>query len=159
MGTTNLHAKHSVNAMLNYAYAVMESRLRIAAVAAGLDPTVGYMHARHPGRLALVYDLMEPLRPKVDEMVLQFVREHTFSPSDFVVTATGVCRLHPRLARQVSGLTVTAEGIDAVVRRTVTQLMLAAGRTIPKAISRWTTQVEEKDGPLEQCQGEEKIAK
>jgi CRISP-associated protein Cas1 len=53
--------------MLNYAYAVLESQVRIATVSSeGLDATIGYLHACRPGRMALVYDLMEPLRPRVD---------------------------------------------------------------------------------------------
>lgn len=86
---------HPVNAMLNYAYAVLESQVRITAVSYGLDPTVGNLHASHQGRLALVYDLMELLRPRVDRLVPEFVRVNTFSPADFVMTRTGVCRLHP----------------------------------------------------------------
>jgi len=41
----NRHASHPVNAMLNYAYAVLESQVRIATVSQGLDPQVGYLHA------------------------------------------------------------------------------------------------------------------
>jgi CRISP-associated protein Cas1 len=59
--------------MLNYAYAVRESQVRIAAVSQGLDPTIGYLHTRRHVRAALVYDLMEPMRPQVDRLVLSFV--------------------------------------------------------------------------------------
>lgn len=111
LGKSNRTATHPVNAILNYAYGVLESQVRIAAVAAGLDPTVGYLHARHPGRLALVYDLMEPLRPEVDRQVLAFLRTRALSPSDFVLTERGVCRLHPQLARQIVTL-VTAVGVS-----------------------------------------------
>jgi CRISPR-associated protein Cas1 len=55
--------RHLVNEMLNYAYAVLESQVRIATVSQGLDSTIGYLHASRSGRVALVYDLMEPLRP------------------------------------------------------------------------------------------------
>jgi CRISPR-associated endonuclease Cas1 len=106
MDGTNRHATHPVNAMLNYAYACLESQVPIAAAAYGLDPTIGHLHAVLPRRLALVYDLMEPLRPPVDRMILKFVRTNTFSPADFVPTPTGVCRLHPQLARRVAVLTV-----------------------------------------------------
>jgi CRISPR-associated protein Cas1 len=44
--------------MLNYAYAVLESQVRIAAVSQGLDPTIAYLHTTRPGRVVLVYDLM-----------------------------------------------------------------------------------------------------
>jgi CRISPR-associated protein Cas1 len=53
----NRHATHPVNAMLNYAYAVLESQVRIATVSQGLDPTIGYLHMCRPGRAALVHDL------------------------------------------------------------------------------------------------------
>ncbi len=112
---TNRHATHPVNAMLNYAYGVLESQVRIAAVAAGLDPSIGYLHACRPGRVALVYDLMEPLRPRVDRLVLDFVHRHTFVPGDVVLTERGVCRLHPQLARVVAALGVSKEVVEEIV--------------------------------------------
>jgi CRISPR/Cas system-associated endonuclease Cas1 len=39
-------------------------------------------------RPALVFDLMEPLRPVVK--VLEFVRSHTFHPADFTIRPDGV---------------------------------------------------------------------
>jgi CRISPR-associated protein Cas1 len=91
---------HPMNAMLNYAYAVLESRVCIATVFQGFDPHIGYLHACRPGRAALVYDLMELLRPQKDRLVLEFVRLHSFSPADFVLKEDGVCRLHSQLARR-----------------------------------------------------------
>jgi len=120
---TNRHATHPVNAMLNYAYAVLESQVRIAVVSQGLDPTIGYLHASKKRRVALVYDLMEPLRSQVDRRVLDFAREHMFSPADFVITERGVCRLHPQLARRVADLLVSREGIETVVREAAAALM------------------------------------
>ncbi len=105
-GSGNRNATHPVNAMLNYAYAILESQVRIATVSQGLDPTIGYLHACHPKRVALVYDLIEPLRPQVDLFLLRFIRSHTFAPSDFLLDMSGVCRLHPQLAREVALLTV-----------------------------------------------------
>lgn len=115
----NRHATHPVNAMLNYSYAVLESQVRIATVSKGLDPQIGYLHASRPGRVALVYDLMEPLRPRIDRLVLSFVRSKTFAPNDFVLGPDGVCRLHPQLARQMArqGLSETlVEGLVAHVQ-------------------------------------------
>jgi CRISPR/Cas system-associated endonuclease Cas1 len=42
-GYNNRHASRSANAILNYAYAVLQSKARIAAVSQGLDPTIGYL--------------------------------------------------------------------------------------------------------------------
>ena len=86
----NRHAPHPVHAMLNYTYAVLESQVRIATVSQGLDPTIGYLHTSRVGRSALDYDLMEPLRPRVDRLVLHFVQTHTFSPADFILSSNRV---------------------------------------------------------------------
>jgi CRISPR-associated endonuclease Cas1 len=97
----NLNASHPVNAMLNYAYALLESEVRMQIVAEGYDPNIGYLHKPKPDRPALVFDLMEPLRPIVDRKVLEFVQSHTFHPADFVIRSDGVCRLNPEMARQI----------------------------------------------------------
>lgn len=114
-GYNNRHAAHPANAMLNYAYAVLESQVRIATVSEGLDPTIGYLHACRPGRVALVYDLMEPLRPQVDRLVLHFVRLHPFAPSDFVLNSDGVCRLHPQLAQGMARLSLSDSALHETV--------------------------------------------
>jgi Sulfatase/CRISPR associated protein Cas1 len=40
----NRNAAHPVNAVLNYAYAALESEIRIKAISDGYDPTIGIMH-------------------------------------------------------------------------------------------------------------------
>jgi CRISP-associated protein Cas1 len=82
-----------MNAMLNYAYGVLESQVRMQVVAVGLDPTIGILHGNARGQHGLVFDLMEPLRPIVDRKVLEFVQTRTFHPSDFTIRADGLCRL------------------------------------------------------------------
>ena len=99
----NRDATHPINAMLNYGYAVLESQVQMTVVAAGLDPTIGFMHAPGERRSALVLDLMEPMRPVVDLVVLGLVRSNTFSPTDFVLREDGVCRVSPQLARNLVG--------------------------------------------------------
>lgn len=103
---SNRNATHPVNAMLNYVYGMLETQVRIAVVSAGLDPTLGFLHANRPGRVALVYDLMEPLRPQEDLLLLKFLMNRKFSPSDFIVNERGICRLHPQLARNIAAITV-----------------------------------------------------
>jgi CRISPR-associated endonuclease Cas1 len=97
----NRNASHPVNAILNYAYAVLEGQVRTEVVAAGFDPTIGLLHAYQPERPTFVLDLMEPLRPIVDRKVIEFVHEHTFHPADFTIRSDGVCRLNPEMARHV----------------------------------------------------------
>ena len=87
--------------MLNYAYAVLESQVRIEVANLGLDPSIGFLHRSLEGRSALLLDLVEPLRPSVDEVILRFVTGRSFTPSDFTLSTDGVCRLHPELARRI----------------------------------------------------------
>lgn len=119
---SNRKATHPVNAILNYAYGVLESQVQIPALQAGLDPTIGYLHANRPGRVALVYDLMEPLRPQVDLQVLEFVGKRTFTPGDFTLTPGGVCRLHPQLAKIMAGKAVSNGTGQRVIEKVVQQL-------------------------------------
>ena len=71
------------------------------------------MHVCQPGRQALVYDLMEPYRPQVDQEVLAIVRSQVFTPRDFVMDAKGVCRLHPELARRLVRLNACSVELES----------------------------------------------
>jgi len=98
----NSGATHPVNAMLNYAYSLLEAHVRIGVIADGYDPARGLLHSRvDPDSQSFVFDMMEPLRPVVDRAVLKLVSEETFSGADFILQKTGVCRLSPELARRV----------------------------------------------------------
>jgi CRISP-associated protein Cas1 len=97
----NRNAAHPVNAILNYAYAALESEIRIKAISEGYDPTIGIMHEGSDGSSKFIFDLIEPERPKIDRAVLDFVKGHVFDPADFVIRTDGVCRLNPEMARAV----------------------------------------------------------
>jgi CRISPR-associated protein Cas1 len=97
----NERATHPLNAMLNYAYAALQSRLQIKAVADGFDPTVGIMHHGYRGAPAYIFDVMEPERPKVEAAVLRFAQTQSFTGADFVTANDGTCRLAPQLARRL----------------------------------------------------------
>lgn len=58
-----------MNALLSYLYAVVAGECATAALAAGLDPAVGFLHAERPGRPALALDLLEPFRPVIADAV------------------------------------------------------------------------------------------
>lgn len=102
----NLRASNPVNAMLNYAYAVLLTDVRIRAIADSYDPMLGILHDQKAKKRDLTpsfaLDLMEPLRPVVDRAVLKLVRQETFTGADFVLQSDGVCRLSPNLATLVS---------------------------------------------------------
>ena len=100
----NRNASHPINAMLNYAYAVKLSQMQIDVIADGYDPILGIMHNTKKGSPALVLDLIEPERPRVDAKVLEMVATRKFAAADFIVKRDGVCRLSPQLARAVATL-------------------------------------------------------
>jgi CRISPR-associated protein Cas1 len=100
--TGSRNASHPVNAILNYAYAVLQSQVQIRLVAEGFDPMLGIMHADRDGVPAFVFDMMEPERPKVDRVVLAFLKSEALHPADFTIREDGVVRLNPELARHVA---------------------------------------------------------
>ncbi|PWE17810.1 CRISPR-associated endonuclease Cas1 [Marinicauda salina] len=100
---SNRRATHPVNAMLNYAYGILEARTRLQVIAEGYDPTRGIVHGdkTDPDRETLVFDLMEPGRPLAERRVLTLLREHIFHPADFVVTEKGTCRVAAEITRNI----------------------------------------------------------
>lgn len=102
----NCDAHHPVQAMLNYAYTVLQTQIQIWVVAEGYDPTAGIMHESRPGSPAFLFDLMEPGRAQVDRKILDLIKVQEFDPADFVVRSDGVCRLNPEMAKRIVQLTL-----------------------------------------------------
>lgn len=100
----NRRATDPVNAMLNYGYAVMRSKLQIKAIADGYSPLLGIMHRQKRTSASYILDMLEPERPKVDAKILDFVQANFFTGADFILRKDGACRLSPQLARVVASL-------------------------------------------------------
>lgn len=62
------------NHLLNYGYAVLRAAVARALVTAGLVPALGIHHRHRANAFALADDLLEPLRPIVDEQVFELAR-------------------------------------------------------------------------------------
>jgi len=104
---TNRKAVDPVNALLSYAYSLGEAETRRACAALGLDPALGVLHRDRAHRDSLALDLLEPLRPTIEQTVLDLLARRRFGPVDFVETPDGQCRLtetvtHP-LAEALTG--------------------------------------------------------
>lgn len=95
-------ATNPPNAILNYLYALLESEARLAAAALGLDPGLGVMHADGPVRDSLACDLMEPVRPKVDAFVLDWITREPLKRDWFFEQRDGNCRLMGSFAVRLS---------------------------------------------------------
>jgi CRISPR-associated endonuclease Cas1 len=96
------HAVNPPNAILNYLYAVLESECCLAAAALGLDSGLGVLHNDSPSRDSLACDLMEAVRPDVDDFLLRWVTRETLKREWFFEQRDGNCRLMAELAVKLS---------------------------------------------------------
>ncbi len=112
-------ATNPVNALLNYLYALLEAESRLALLAAGLDPTLGVLHADQRNRDSFALDAMEPVRPDVDAFVLDLLETRVFTSRDFVELPNGVCRIRVPLTHD---LALTLPGWRLLVAPIVTHL-------------------------------------
>jgi hypothetical protein len=64
-----------LNSFLNYGYAVVRAAIARSIVAAGLLPSVGLHHRNRSNAFCLADDLIEPLRPLVDDRVRELHKQ------------------------------------------------------------------------------------
>jgi CRISPR-associated protein Cas1 len=95
-------ASNPLNAMLNYCYSLLEAEARLAAAALGLDPGLGFLHFDTEARDSLACDLMEPVRPHVDALVLDWIQRETLKREWFFEQRDGTCRLMGSFATRLS---------------------------------------------------------
>ena len=62
------------NNFLNFGYAVLRSMVARALVSSGLNPTIGIFHRNKYNAYCLADDVMEPYRPYVDALVVQWIQ-------------------------------------------------------------------------------------
>lgn len=72
-----------VNACLSLAYTLLHFDAVRAAHVAGLDPLIGFYHRPSIGRESLASDLIEPMRPVIDEWVWALFRNEVLRVSYF----------------------------------------------------------------------------
>ncbi|NEX22434.1 CRISPR-associated endonuclease Cas1 [Thiorhodococcus mannitoliphagus] len=72
-----------VNAALSLGYSLLHADAARSLQTAGLDPMVGFFHELDFGRASLASDLIEPLRPHVEQWVWECFRERLLRAEDF----------------------------------------------------------------------------
>jgi CRISPR-associated endonuclease Cas1 len=117
------------NAMLNYLYALLESEARLAAAALGLDPGFGVMHFDSPTRDSLASDLMEPIRPRVDAYVLDWITRSPLRREWFFEQRDGNCRLMASFAQRLSETAPAWASAVAPIAEQITRIFSAS---VPK---------------------------
>jgi CRISPR-associated endonuclease Cas1 len=95
-------AINPANAMLNYTNAVAETECRLAAVACGLDPGLGFVHTDTANRDSLALDLIETVRPAIEAWLLDWLLAEPLRRSDFAEHPDGNCRISSVLCSKLS---------------------------------------------------------
>ncbi len=100
------HARYSGSSSLRNLsanlYALAEAEATLACHSLGLDPGLGFTHLDAAGRDSLALDLMEPVRPAVENYCFDLVGRRAFHRSDFHESASGYVRLLPPLSHELA---------------------------------------------------------
>ena len=82
-GRSRNPAKDEFNALLNYAYGILYSKVEKACIIAGLDPYVGIIHTDNYNKKSMVFDLIENYRVWADETVVKLFASRKVKKSQF----------------------------------------------------------------------------
>ena len=83
-----------VHAILNYCSALLEAETRLAISSLGMDAGLGLgLHTDTANRDSLVFDVLEPIRPRVEAWLLDWIAKEPLRRADFFETSSGNCRL------------------------------------------------------------------
>lgn len=76
--------RDEVNALLSFAYSLLQIQVTAGIHLAGLDPYIGYLHETTRGQPAMVLDLMEEFRALIgDSLVFSVISRGEIKPTDF----------------------------------------------------------------------------
>ena len=79
-----------VNAMLSFSYTLLSNEICGALECVGLDPYIGFLHQKRPGRRSLALDFLEEFRaPLADRFVLTQINLGTINGTDFETKENG----------------------------------------------------------------------
>ncbi|MCB9796297.1 MAG: CRISPR-associated endonuclease Cas1 [Alphaproteobacteria bacterium] len=82
-GRNRYPPRDPVNACLSFGYTLALTQVEHAVRAAGLDPFLGALHEPGRGAPCLSLDLVEELRPVVDDLTLTLLNRRQLTPEDF----------------------------------------------------------------------------
>jgi len=71
------------NSALNYLYGMTYSVVENGIFAKGFDPFAGYLHTDNYLKTSLVFDLIEPVRPLIDRLLIELCIGGNLSPAHF----------------------------------------------------------------------------
>jgi CRISPR-associated protein Cas1 len=84
-----------INALLSLTYTLLTNEICAALESVGLDPYIGYLHQKRPGRCSLALDILEELRaPLADRFVLAQINLGAIASDDFEIKENGAVFLN-----------------------------------------------------------------
>jgi CRISPR-associated protein Cas1 len=101
-GRTRRPPLDRMNALLSFVYGLLCQDCVAACSAAGLDPSIGFLHVDRPGRPGLALDLMEEFRSLLaDRLALALVNRQQVRPDGFVTRDGGAVSMDDGTRRVV----------------------------------------------------------
>lgn len=104
-GTTGPRkACHPTNALLNYCFGLLEAVTIDACHAVGVDPGLGIVHQDYRGRQSMALDILEPVRPLVEAMILDLLARRAFRKAEFGDGPDGVVSCRAPITHELAEL-------------------------------------------------------
>jgi CRISP-associated protein Cas1 len=129
-----------VNAVLSFVYSMLAREVTVAAMSAGLEPYLGFLHQPRYGRPALALDLAEEFRPILaDSVVLSLFNTGEVKPEHFVKRGPAITltppgrkavisnwerRLNSEVTHPLFGYTISYRRIISVQARLLGRVLL-----------------------------------
>src|SRR5262249_15641767 len=102
---------------------------RIALSAMGLDPGLGFLHLDQRARDSAALDVLEVIRPDIDQYVYALLLERRWSRRDFAELQDGTCRILSPLTHDLAKpMAAWARLVAPVVERVAVLLRESFGR-------------------------------
>ena len=115
-----------VNALLSLSYTMAGNLVGQRLTHYGLELAVGFLHIPQRNRPSLALDVLEPVRPWVDEWLWQQVQGGLFTPKHFYQTKENGCRLDKK-GRSIFFSSWYSEAepfLEKVIRDSVAELLV-----------------------------------
>ena len=89
LGRSYRPARDHFNAVLNYGYGMLYSKVEKALIIAGLDPFIGILHTDNYNKKSLVFDMIEPFRNLVERPIFYMFSRRKIKDDYFKVEQQG----------------------------------------------------------------------
>ena len=121
-GRSRMPALDEFNAMINYGYGILYSKVEKGCLIAGLDPYLGFMHTDNYNKKSLIFDLIEMYRDFVDQTVVYLFTGKKIKDSYFDKLSVGLTLNKDGKAELISALNETFDTTSRYKGRNIKNL-------------------------------------